>query len=105
MQKEFVNMLDFNHRFAYRGSLTTPPYTEHLLWNVLENVIALQPRTLKLFENHNITKGISGLYPALGGSNRVLQDINDRNIIRVSIDDMHAISASAVVMDDEVPAE
>ena len=39
MKTEFVDHLDFNHRFMYRGGLTTPPYTEQILWNVLEKVI------------------------------------------------------------------
>ena len=41
MKSELIDHLDFNHRFAFRGGLTTPPFTEHILWNVLETVVEL----------------------------------------------------------------
>ena len=38
-ESEFADHLNFKKRFVFMGSLTTPPYSEHVLWNVLEQVI------------------------------------------------------------------
>lgn len=46
---KFVSMLQFNRRWTYTGSLTTAPFTEGILWNVIEHVIPLRQSTLDLF--------------------------------------------------------
>ena len=48
-QTEFADYLDLENRIIYRGSLTTPPYTELLLWNVIPTTVPLQASTLKQF--------------------------------------------------------
>ena len=45
---DFLSNIDFNNRYMYRGSLTTPPYTEGLLWTVLPDVIQINSLTLDL---------------------------------------------------------
>ena len=49
MHKEFVDKLGLMHRYVYRGSLTTPPYSEYLLWNMAAKVVPINNKTLKLF--------------------------------------------------------
>lgn len=39
---EFVELLDFNRRWTYQGSLTTIPCSEGILWNVIEEVIPIR---------------------------------------------------------------
>ena len=46
---KFVQLLQFNRRWTYKGSLTTAPFTEGILWNILEHVIPLRQSTLDLF--------------------------------------------------------
>jgi carbonic anhydrase len=46
---KFVSMLQFNRRWTYTGSLTTAPFSEGILWNVVEHVIPLRQSTLDLF--------------------------------------------------------
>lgn len=77
----FAQFLNFNNRFVYMGSLTTPPYSENLLWNVLEDVVPIQHETLALFE-----KVFGPNQPPLGYSNRHVQPLNGRHILRVAID-------------------
>jgi len=43
---EFVELLDFNRRWTYQGSLTTIPCSEGILWNVIDHVIPIRQSTL-----------------------------------------------------------
>ena len=47
--QKFVQLLQYNRRWTYTGSLTTAPFTEGILWNVLEHVIPLRQTTLDMF--------------------------------------------------------
>ncbi|WP_339930188.1 carbonic anhydrase family protein [uncultured Brevundimonas sp.] len=55
------------HYFAYAGSLTTPPCTEGVRWNVLATPIAAS------------ADQIAALSAALGPSNRAVQPLGDRS--------------------------
>jgi len=46
---KFVQLLQFNRRWTYTGSLTTAPFSEGILWNVLEHVIPLRQTTIDMF--------------------------------------------------------
>ena len=39
---KFVEQLKYNSRWTYTGSLTTAPFSEGILWNVLKNVIPIR---------------------------------------------------------------
>ena len=39
---KFVALLQFNRRWTYTGSLTTAPFSEGILWNVLEHVVPIR---------------------------------------------------------------
>lgn len=47
----FVELIDFNRRFTYQGSLTTAPLVEGILWNVVDTVIPIRQSTLEQFTN------------------------------------------------------
>jgi len=49
--KKFVELLDFNRRWTYQGSLTTIPCSEGILWNVIEHVIPITQQTLDKFNS------------------------------------------------------
>jgi carbonic anhydrase len=55
--------------FAYAGSLTTPPCSEGVRWNVLRTPIAASPAQ------------IAALREALGSSSRHVQPIHERTIL------------------------
>ena len=44
--KKFVQLVDFNRRFTYQGSLTTAPLVEGILWNVVDTVIPITQNTM-----------------------------------------------------------
>lgn len=46
---EFVKQMNYNRRWTYQGSLTTAPFSEGILWNVMEQVIPISQSTLDAF--------------------------------------------------------
>lgn len=44
--KKFVEILEFNRRWTYPGSLTTIPCSEGILWNVIEQIIPIRQSTM-----------------------------------------------------------
>ena len=44
--KKFVELVDYNRRFTYQGSLTTAPLVEGILWNVIDTVIPITQKTM-----------------------------------------------------------
>ena len=48
---KFVNLLDFNRRWTYQGSLTTIPCSEGILWNVIDQIIPIRQSTLDRYNN------------------------------------------------------
>ena len=88
LQDDFVKYLDLNSRYVYRGSLTTPPYSEPILWNMLPEVVKIRPQTLAYFGDHeevvdNFNDEGENIH--FGASNRDLNPINGRKIFKVEI--------------------
>ena len=46
---KFVKKLNYNRRWTYPGSLTTAPFSEGILWNILEHIIPIRQSTLDHF--------------------------------------------------------
>ena len=44
-----MELLDFNNRWAYSGSITTPPCSTNVYWNVLSNVYPIKQAHLDLY--------------------------------------------------------
>jgi len=55
--------------YAYDGSLTTPPYTEGVVWIVLEDSISLHPKWIQTFREQ------------YGANNRQIQPLNGRPVV------------------------
>lgn len=41
--------VNLDKRWVYRGSLTTPPALEGVLWNIVDDVQYIKPKTLELY--------------------------------------------------------
>ena len=37
-----MKVIDINNRWMYKGTLTTPPCTDKVLWNVVNNVYPIK---------------------------------------------------------------
>jgi carbonic anhydrase len=45
-----MNLIDMKNRWVYRGSLTTPPCSIGVFFNILSNVYPMKERHLRLFK-------------------------------------------------------
>lgn len=84
-QSEFADYLDIGNRIVYRGSLTTPPFTEFLLWNVIPQTVPITTTTLELFAKaRDFDYDFEVVQLKVGASNREVQDRNDRAIYKAT---------------------
>ena len=77
-----MELVDFNNRWAYKGSLTTPPCTSFVYWNVLSTVYPIKAEHLEQFKTQ-LAKGEDGDLADLGNW-RETQDIDNHNVIYIS---------------------
>lgn len=63
-----VLLPDSTTHYAYDGSLTTPPYTEGIVWIVLKDSITLHPQWIRTFSEQ------------YGANNRPIQSLNGRSV-------------------------
>lgn len=77
-----MELVDFNNRWAYKGSLTTPPCTSFVYWNVLSTVYPIKEEHLKLFKDQLAKDTVSDL--ATRGNWRITQDIDNHNVMYIS---------------------
>jgi len=51
-----LDMVNFNERWIYKGSVTTPPCGTFVYWNVLSTIYPIKQEHLDLFVNKQLTK-------------------------------------------------
>jgi carbonic anhydrase len=64
-----VFLPDTHAHFTYDGSLTTPPYTEGVVWIVMKDRICLHPKWIETFRKE------------YGVNNRPIQPLNGRTVV------------------------
>ena len=67
--------LDLDDFFSYNGSLTTPPCTEGIKWNVLNRVLPISTEQLEEFTT---LLADDPAFAGGNGNNRVVQPVNGR---------------------------
>jgi carbonic anhydrase len=55
-----MEMVDFNNRWVYKGSVTTPPCATYVYWNVLSTIYPVSQKHLDLFKAQ-LDVGTAGL--------------------------------------------
>lgn len=90
------------NRWVYRGSLTTPPCTETIYWNVLQKVYPIKPRHLEAFKR--LIEAESYAAPSYiykeEGNYRLAQPIIDQNPVRMINDRVADTSSDGDAMSD-----
>ena len=74
--------LDFDDYFSYNGSLTTPPCTEGIKWNVLNKIQTISPEQLAEFTSL-LADDVA--FAGGNGNNRIVQGVNGRAIYSSAI--------------------
>ena len=75
---DLMEMINHNQRWVYKGSLTTPPCTTNVYWNVLSTVYPIQQKHLDLFKAQ-LNRGEDGALDERGNY-RIIQPINGQDV-------------------------
>jgi carbonic anhydrase len=75
-----MEMADFNNRWVYKGSVTTPTCATFVYWNVLSTIYPVQKRHVDLFKSQLevASPGLSKI-----GNWREIQEIDEHGVIYV----------------------
>lgn len=80
-----LDRINFEKRWLYRGSFTTPPCTEGVLFNIIDDVQYILPETLELYRESRSGEEIGDhRCSKCGGNNRVVQPLHDRQLYYVT---------------------
>lgn len=91
---DLVNIVDFNNRWVYQGSVTTPPCAQKVFWNEISTIYPIKQSTLDNFKKQLDREYASdagttnaSLYPdgqSAVGNYRVIQKEDKHNVMYVS---------------------
>jgi len=91
---DLVNIVDFNNRWVYQGSVTTPPCAQKVFWNEISTIYPISQSTLDNFKKQLDREYASdagttnaSLYPdglSAVGNYRVIQKEDKHNVMYVS---------------------
>lgn len=74
---DLMNLVNFNNRWIYKGSVTTPPCATNVYWNVLSTVYPVKQKYVDEFVNYQLAK-VTGLKTA--GNWREVQKIDGQDV-------------------------
>jgi carbonic anhydrase len=83
---DLLSMVDFNNRWVYQGSVTTPACAQKVFWNQMDTVYPIKQRHVDQF-NSQLSREIGPYAPknlAYYGNNRNIQKIDNHNIHYIS---------------------
>lgn len=79
---DLMEAMNWNERWMYKGSVTTPPCTQSVYWNVFKRVLPIKQKHLDLFKNTQLARGANDLKTT--GNWRTVQTVDDHNVVVVS---------------------
>ena len=86
-----MELVDFNNRWAYKGSQTAPPCFTHYYQNVLSTVYPIKEAHVELFKKVlKKTTTAGGDTLDVVGNYRDIQEIDGQNVVYISGDQMIA---------------
>jgi hypothetical protein len=78
-----MKYVDLNNRWAYKGSLTTPPCTKTVYFNVMRKVWPLKQKHLDQFRNLMKKHGQGYFFTKADGNHRVVQPVNTQDPVLI----------------------
>ena len=86
-----MDIVDWNNRWTYKGSMTTPPCEEFVHWNVLRQIYPISEKHLKLFHGQLDKRSDQTVYDGKSlsefGNYREIQRTNKHGLMYVKEDD------------------
>lgn len=77
---QLMNMVATDRRWVYKGSLTTPPCTESIYWNVVAKVYPIKPAHLDAFQKLILAEAaVNGAVVLQGGNYRITLPIKNQD--------------------------
>ena len=76
---DLMMMVDMAKKFVYKGSVTTPPCSTYVYWNVLRNVYPIPEEFVDQFKNQLKRGDKDGIEMSATGNWRVIQDYDFHN--------------------------
>ena len=89
-----MNMVDFKNRWVYKGSVTTPPCSQYVYWNVLSTIYPIKQAHLDLFKA-KLDEGTAGL--STTGNWRAIQNNDKQDVIYVK----NGLASQAALLAEE----
>jgi carbonic anhydrase len=83
---DLMMMVDFNNRYVYQGSVTTPKCAQKVFWNQIDTIYPIQQRHVEQFKRQ-LAREVGVYAPntlAFFGNNRVIQPVDLHNIHYIS---------------------
>ena len=77
-----MNMVDTDNRWVYKGSLTTPPCTRYIYWNVLNTIYPISKKHLDQFKAQ-LNRGEDGNLDERGNW-RDVTPVDTHGVVRVA---------------------
>jgi len=85
-----LNRVNFQNRWVYKGSFTSPPCSEGVLWQVIDDVQYMKPGTLDLIKQSRFSHDRSDLRCEMcNGNNRKMNPVHDRTIYYLTYGEEH----------------
>jgi len=74
-----MKYVDMNNRWSYKGSLTTPPCSKTVFFNVMRTVWPIKQRHLSALHNLMTSHGNGAFFSRADGNHRVIQPVDTQN--------------------------
>jgi carbonic anhydrase len=75
---------DLNNRWSYKGSLTTPPCSKTVFFNVLRTVWPMKKKHLDMLHNLMKNHGKGAFFSKADGNHRVVQPVNTQDPVIIT---------------------
>jgi len=78
---DLMEIVNFNKRWMYKGSVTSPPCGTYLYWNIPSTIYPVSQKHLDLFVNKQLSKGEDGNLDDIGNWRATVSEEDEHGVI------------------------